>query len=165
MPWLHSVFYNFMLMIVEDNPIKMHNRSFFYALLIAFQTQHRYTTKGSLLFTKCVLRRRLAENMDMRTMLIASLVFVLICIIGLIIFSRNHRKYSSSIVATVTKVEVEATSLSSGWVVTAQWSDQQSGQTLSFRSHRLQFPPRLAIGGTVQVNIDPRNPTHYHMDL
>lgn len=103
--------------------------------------------------------------MDMRTMLIATLVFALICIIGLVIFFRNHRKLSRSIVATVTKIEVEATSLSSGWVVTAQWSDKQSGQTIMFRSHRLQFPPRLPIGGSVNVNIDPRNHTHYHMDL
>ena len=103
--------------------------------------------------------------MDMRTMLIATLVFALICTVGLVIFFRNHRKLSRSIVATVTKIEVEATSLSSGWVVTAQWSDQQTGQTIFFRSHRLQFPPRLPIGGTVNVDIDPGNPTHYHMDL
>ena len=103
--------------------------------------------------------------MDIRTMLIATLVFVLICIIGIVIFSRNRRKLSSSIVATITKIEVEATSLSNGWVVTAQWSDQQRGQTFLFRSHRLQFPPHLRIGGTVKVDIDPRNPTHYHMDI
>jgi hypothetical protein len=103
--------------------------------------------------------------MDARTTLIATLVFVLICIIGLVIFLRNHRKFSSSIVATVTKIEVEATSLSSGWVITAQWSDKQTGQTITFRSHRLQFPPHLPIGGSVNVDIDPRNPTHYHMDL
>jgi hypothetical protein len=104
--------------------------------------------------------------MDMRTMLIAAtLVFAVICIIGLVIFSRNHRKLSSSIVATVTKIEVEATSVSNGWVVTAQWSDQQTGQTFMFRSHRLQFPPHLPIGGPVNVDIDPRNPTHYRMDL
>jgi hypothetical protein len=70
-----------------------------------------------------------------------------------------------SIVATVTKIEVEATSLSSGWVVTAQWLDKQTGKTISFRSHRLQFPPRLPIGGPVTVGVDPKNPTHYHMDL
>ena len=103
--------------------------------------------------------------MDMRTMLIATLVFALICTVGLVIFFRNHRKLSRSIIATVTKIEVEATSLSSGWVVTAQWSDIQTGQTIMFRSHRLQFPPHLQIGGSVNVNIDPENPTHYHMDL
>jgi hypothetical protein len=103
--------------------------------------------------------------MDMRTILIATLVFVLICLLGFVIFARNRSKLSSSVFATVTKVEVEATSLSSGWVVTAQWSDQQRGQTLFFRSHRLQFPPHLPIGGSVKVDIDPTNPTHYHMDL
>ena len=103
--------------------------------------------------------------MDLRTMLIATLVFVFICIIGLVILFRNQRKLSRSIVAMVTKIEVEATSLSSGWVVTAQWSDHQTGQTMWFRSHRLQFPPHLQIGGSVNVDIDPRNPTHYHMDL
>lgn len=103
--------------------------------------------------------------MDMRTILITILVFVLICILAVILISRKNRKLSSSIVARVTKIEVEATSLSSGWVVTAQWTDQQSGQTKMFRSHRLQFPPRLPIGGPVKVDIDPRNPTHYHMDL
>lgn len=103
--------------------------------------------------------------MDMRTILIATLVFVLIVILVFVIFGRNRRKLSSSIFATVTKIEVEATSLSSGWVVTAQWSDQQRGQSMIFRSHRLQFPPHLPIGGSVKVDIDPRNPTHYHMDL
>ena len=103
--------------------------------------------------------------MDMRTLLIALLVLVLICIIGLVIFSKNHHKLSRSIIATVTTIEVEATSLSGGWVVTAQWSDQQTDQTIFFRSHRLQFPPRLPIGGTVTVKFDPGNPTHYHMDL
>ena len=101
----------------------------------------------------------------MRTILIVTLVFVFICIPGLVIFSRNRRKLSRSILATVTKIEVEATSLSSGWVVTAQWSDQQTGQTMLFRSHRLQFPPHLLVGGAVHVDIDPRNPTHYHMEL
>jgi len=103
--------------------------------------------------------------MDTRAILIATLIFALICITGIVIFSINHRKLSDNIVATVTKIEVEATSLSSGWVVTAQWSDQQTGQIFMFRSHRLQFPPRLPIGGSVKVDIDPRNPTHYHMDL
>jgi hypothetical protein len=103
--------------------------------------------------------------MDIRTILIAALVFVLICILGWIIYSRRQPKLSSSVVATVTKVEVEATSLSSGWVVTAQWLDQHSGQNVLFRSHRMQFPPRLPVGGQVKVDIDPANPGHYHMNL
>ncbi len=103
--------------------------------------------------------------MDIRTILIATLVFILICILGLIIYSRRQPKLSSSIVATVTKVEVEATSLSSGWVVTAQWLDQRSGQNVLFRSHRLQFPPHLPVGGQVKIDIDRGNLSHYHMNL
>ena len=104
--------------------------------------------------------------MDMRTMLIVTLVVAFICILGLVIFfRRKRRRLSMSVVATIMKIEVEATSLSSGWVVTAQWLDKQTGKTFTFRSHRLQFPPRLPIGGPVSVDVDPRNPTHYHMEL
>lgn len=71
---------------------------------------------GDLIITKNVLRMRLAVGMDMRTILIGTLVFVLISIPGIVIFARNRRKLSSSVFATVTKTEVEATSLSSGWV-------------------------------------------------
>jgi hypothetical protein len=104
--------------------------------------------------------------MDMRTMLIVTLVFALICItVFVIFFRRNRRRLSMRVVATITKIEVEATSLSNGWVVTAQWLDNQTGQTIIFRSHRLQFPPRMPIGGPVTVGVDPRNPTHYRMEL
>ena len=104
--------------------------------------------------------------MDIRTVLIVTPVVAFICIIGLVIFfRRNRRRLSTSIVATVIKIEVEATSLSSGWVVTAQWLDKQTGKIITFRSHRLQFPPRLPIGGPVTVDVDPGNPTHYHMEL
>jgi hypothetical protein len=105
--------------------------------------------------------------MNLLTILIVTLVIALICIIGIVIFSRRRksRKLSRRVIASITKIEVEATSLSSGWVITAQWSDMQTGQTITFRSHRLQFPPRQHIGGPVTVDIDPRNPTHYRMEL
>lgn len=105
--------------------------------------------------------------MDMLTILVVALVLTLLFMIGLVIFLRRRksRRLSRRVVATITKIEVEATSLSSGWVVTAQWSDMQTGQTITFRSHRLQFPPRHPIGGPVTVDVDPRNPTHYRMEL
>jgi hypothetical protein len=104
--------------------------------------------------------------MDIRTTLIVTLVSAFICILGLVVFlRRNRRKLSKRIVATIIKIEVEATSLSSGWVVTAQWLDEQTDKTITFRSHRLQFPPRLPIGGPVTVDVDPKNPTHFRMDL
>lgn len=49
--------------------------------------------------------------------------------------------------------------------LTPQWSDQQGGQTMFFRIHRLQFLPHLPADGTVKFYIYPGNPTRYHMDL
>ncbi len=105
--------------------------------------------------------------MDMLTILVVASVLTLVCIIGLAIFfrRRNRRRLSRRVVATITGIEVEATSVSSGWVVTAQWSEMQTGQTITFRSHRLHFPPRQHIGGSVTVDVDPRNPTHYRMEF
>ncbi len=105
--------------------------------------------------------------MNTLTLLVVALVLTLICIVSLaLIFKRrNRRRMSRRIVATITRIEVEATTLSSGWVVTAQSSDVQPGQTITFRSHRLQFPPKHRIGGPVTVYVDPRNPAHYRMEL
>jgi Protein of unknown function (DUF3592) len=105
--------------------------------------------------------------MNTLTILVVALVLILVCIIGFTIVLRRSksRKLSRRIVATITRIEVEATSVSSGWVVTAQSSDIQPGQTITFRSHRLQFPPRHQIGGPVTVDVDPRNPKHYRMEL
>ncbi len=105
--------------------------------------------------------------MDTLTILVAAPVLTLVCIIVLaIIFRRRKsRRLSRRVVATITRIEVEATSVSSGWVVTAEWSDMPTGQPLTFRSHRLQFPPRQLIGGPITVDVDPRNPTRYRMEL
>jgi uncharacterized protein DUF3592 len=105
--------------------------------------------------------------MDRPTTMIVTLVLALVILIGLAIFfrRRSSRRLSRRVVATITKIEVEATSLSSGWVITAQWSDIQTRQTITFRSHRLQFPPKHRIGGTVTVDVDPSNATHYRMEL
>ncbi len=105
--------------------------------------------------------------MNTLTILVVAPVLILVCIIGFTIVLRRSksRRLSRRIVATITGIEVEATSVSSGWVVTAQSSDIQPGQTITFRSHRLQFPPRYQIGGPVTVDVDPRNPTHYRMEL
>jgi hypothetical protein len=139
----------------------------FYALLMAFDALFVYTCMGDSILMKYVYTRRRAKSMDMQTILIGAPVLVLVCIIGLavIVRRRNSRRLSRRVVATITRIEVEATSVSSGWVITAQWSELPTGQTITFRSHRLQFPPRQNIGGPVTVDVDPRNPTHYRMDL
>jgi Protein of unknown function (DUF3592) len=105
--------------------------------------------------------------MNMLTILVAAPVLTLVCFIGLAVLFRRRksRRLSRRVVATITRIEVEATSVSSGWVVTAQWSEMPTGPTITFRSHRLNFPPRYHIGGSVTVDVDPRNPTHYRMEL
>jgi len=105
--------------------------------------------------------------MNTLTILVVTLVLVLVCIIVFtnILRGSKRRRLSRRVIATITRIEVEATSVSSGWVVIAQSSDILPGQTTTFRSHRLQFPPRLQIGGPITVEVDPRNPAHYHMEL
>jgi len=105
--------------------------------------------------------------MDMRTTLIVVLVLALVFIIGYATLSRGRKTsgLSRQVVATVTQVQVEAGGLSNWWVVTAQWLDAQTGQTIIFRSHHLKFPPKKRIGEQVLVDIDPRNLKRYHMDI
>ncbi len=105
--------------------------------------------------------------MDMRTTLIVVLVLALVFIIGLAMLTRGRktRGLSGHVVATITQVQVEAGGLSNWWVVTAQWLDAQTGQTITFRSHHLKFPPKKRIGEEVAVDIDPRNLNRYHMDI
>ena len=105
--------------------------------------------------------------MDIRTTLIAILGITFMCFISIVIFFRrsNSSRLSKHVIATITKIEVEATSLSNGWIVKAQWLDTQTGQIINFRSHRIQFPPRMPVGGPIAVVVDPRNPAHYHMEI
>ncbi len=105
--------------------------------------------------------------MDTRLILVLALGLVLVCLIGLALFIRRRqaRRHSSRITATITQVQVEAGSLSSWWVVTAQWVDPQTGQTLIFHSSRLRFPPKKHPGEEVTVEVDPNDPRRYHMEL
>ena len=105
-----------------------------------------------------------------RQMIILVGAFVLafiIFIIGLATLSSRRKtgRLSKHIVATITQIQVEAGGLSSWWVVTAQWLDTQTGQTITFRSTHLKFRPHKQIGEGVAVDFDPRNPTHYRMEV
>ncbi len=105
--------------------------------------------------------------MDMRTTQIVVLVLALVFIIGLFMLTRRRKTggLSRHIVATITQIQVEAGGLSNWWVVTAQWLDAQTGQTITFRSHHLKFPPKKRIGEEVLVDIDPHNLKRYRMDI
>jgi hypothetical protein len=103
--------------------------------------------------------------MDTRTLLIILLV-AFIAIIGVLLLgirSREGTHFDKNVVATISQIKVEASSISSWWVVIAQWRDPQSGQILIFRSHRLKDSPKQRVGDPITVEFDPRQPKHHRM--
>jgi len=105
--------------------------------------------------------------MDIGTVLIVVSVSTLVIIVCLVLLIRNRgtRRFNKSVVATITQIKVEASTISNWWVVIAQWSDTQSGQTLIFRSPHLKFPPKHHIGEGITVKFNASQPKHYHMEL
>ncbi len=103
--------------------------------------------------------------MDIRTLLIILLVVAVAIIVGVFLLtgSREGRHFDSNVVATISQIKVEASSVSSWWVVIAQWQDPHSGQILTFRSHRFKAAPKQRVGDPVTVEFDPHQPKHYHM--
>lgn len=65
----------------------------------------------------------------------------------------------------MTEIHVEAGTLGSGWVITAAWQDDVTGQSRTFRSRRLAFRPTQQVGESVTVIFDPNNPARYRMEL
>lgn len=106
--------------------------------------------------------------MDTQTFLIVIAMSALILIAGLIIAFRSQvqrRRIDRRVEATITQIQVEAGTVSSWWLVTAQWLDPQTGGILTFRSRRLKFPPHHRIGERIVVNFDANEPKHYRMEL
>jgi len=104
---------------------------------------------------------------DTRTLLIVVAISALVLIAGLIIaFRRQARtRIDKRVEATITQIQVEASSLSSWWIVTAEWSDPETGRVLTFRSRHIKFPPHYHIGDRTWVNFDANEPKHYRMEL
>src|SRR5258708_2468671 len=90
---------------------------------------------------------------------------VVLFVIVLIILSRRRSRLSRQIQASITKVQVEAGSLSSWWVVPARCTDPRTGQTVTFHTHHLNFPPNQHPGEPIPVFIDPYTPTRYRMEV
>lgn len=105
--------------------------------------------------------------MDTRTLLIVIAISALVLIAGLMIAFRHQARtrIHKRVEATITHIQVEASSLSSWWIVTAQWSDPDTGRVLTFRSHRINFPPHHRIGEHIIVNFNANKPKHYRMEL
>jgi hypothetical protein len=105
--------------------------------------------------------------MDTRTVLIFVSVFALVFFVWLVLYimSRGTRRYNKRVVATITEIKVEASIMSSWWVVIAQWSDTQTRQTHIFRSAHLQFIPKHQVGEEIVVRFDAAKPKYYQMEL
>ena len=105
--------------------------------------------------------------MDTLTVLIVVSVSTLVIIVLLVLLTRSRgtRQFDKSVVATITQIKVEASTMSNWWVVIAQWSDTQSGQILVFRSPHLKFPPKHRVGEGITVKFNASQPKHYHMEL
>ena len=103
--------------------------------------------------------------MDTRTLLIILLVVAVAIIVGVFLLTgrRERRHFDRIVVATISQIKVEASSVSSWWVVIAQWRDPHSGQTLIFRSHRLKAAPKQRVGDPITVEFDPGQPKHYRV--
>jgi hypothetical protein len=104
---------------------------------------------------------------DTQTLLIVIAISVLVLIAGLTIAFRGQARthIDKRVEATITQIQVEASTLSSWWIVTAQWSDPDTSQVLTFRSHHINFPPHHRIGEHIVVNFNANEPKHYHMEL
>jgi len=109
--------------------------------------------------------------MDTQTVLIVVALSCLALIFGLVLFFRGQdtrrrtRRRTRSVAATISKIEVEASAMSSWWTVTAEWSDPQTGQTFTFRSSHLHFPPKHRLGEQITVHFDATMPEHSRMEL
>lgn len=95
-------------------------------------------------------------------MLILAGVLLLLFVIGSI--RRPIRKGEKSILATLTRIELEATAWRSHWCITAVWQDATTGQAHTFRS-RSKYRPRQQVGDTVTVICNPNHPKRFRMEI
>ena len=110
------------------------------------------------------------EHMDTQIMLlVASIVgfITLGLVVGLLISlqRRVHRRLNRRVNATITRIQVEASYVSSWWTITAEWTDPQSGQPYHFRSPHIHFSPNHRVGEQVAVSFNTTKPKYYHMEL
>ncbi len=110
------------------------------------------------------------ERMDTQIMLLVASMVGLILLglfVGLLISlqRRVHRRPNRRVNATITHIQVEASSLSSWWTITAEWTDPQSGQHYHFRSPHIHFSPKHRVGEQIAVSFNTTKPKYYHMEL
>jgi hypothetical protein len=104
-------------------------------------------------------------KLQLTVLLLVGIIVALLLISAIIGFIRRHRrKRERPILATVTRVELEATTWRSQWYVTAVWQDGASGKVHTFRL-RSKYRPTQQIGETVRVFCSSDHPRRFRMDL
>jgi len=109
--------------------------------------------------------------MDTQIMLIVASITGLILLISLVVGlavslrRRARGRLNRRVNATITRIQVEASSLSSWWTITAEWTDPQTGQHYHFRSPHIRYSPQHRVGEQVAVNFNATKPKYYHMEL
>jgi len=96
---------------------------------------------------------------------IGTLCAIMAIVVFILLKKQATGKLSQTIQATITEIHIDATNMSSGWVITAQWADQKYRQTYTFRSPLLNYRPRQHPGESVLIHVNPNNPKNYHMLL
>jgi hypothetical protein len=95
-------------------------------------------------------------------MLVLAGILLLLFVIGSI--RRPIGKGEKNILATVTRVELEASAWRSHWRITAVWQDTTTGQAYTFHG-RGKYRPRQQVGDTVTVICNPNHPNRFRMEL
>src|SRR5215472_18794886 len=104
--------------------------------------------------------------MDTQIMLLVAAIVGLI-LLGLVVglqisfLRRVHRRPNRRVNATITHIQVEASSISSWWTITAEWRDPQSGQPYHFRSPHIDYPPHHRVGEQVVVSFNTTETKYY----
>jgi len=101
-------------------------------------------------------------------LLVIACVVGVVVQIGVIIVTRSRNKhggFEQQVYATVMEVKRETTLWTSGWSITASWSDTQTGQTYAFRSPLIKSPPSYRAGDVISVIFDPNHPLRFRMEL
>ncbi len=89
-----------------------------------------------------------------------------------IFFTRDVRKYGTSVEATVTRIDAELRPFARAghtpsYFVSADWEDPQTHKIYHFKSKAAgaRVLVNYRPGSPVEVRIDPRNPKRYEMVL
>jgi Protein of unknown function (DUF3592) len=126
--------------------------------------------------------RRVKENPTMaENILILGALIVLAAVVLTILFVRRRKvnvrtlqERGRRLIAIVTAVEQECEErgnpevprIDYAYYIEAEWTDPRTGNTYRFRSERLASSPKeYPPGAFVNVLVDPKDPTHYVLEL